>query len=102
MFLFLKTSEVVDIQKLLGFDTPSKRIYTEDLAGNIGYMQTPFMENTIINQNHWRSVMPDILQPYALSNDQSSSFKVITFTDGDLNGKFFLFCLYFLLCLSAA
>lgn len=46
--------------------------------------------------------MPDMLQPYALSNDQSNSFKVITFTDGDFNGKFFLFCLYFLLYLSAA
>lgn len=99
MVLFLKTLEIVEIQKLLGFDTVTKRIYTEDLAGNIGYMQTPFMENIIINQNQWSSVMPGIQQPYVLSNDYSNSFKVITFTDGDFNGKrfvcFFIFCVLF-------
>ena len=43
--------------------------------------------------------MPEIEKPYSLSNDPWNSFKVITFTDGDFNGKFFVsffaFLLYF-------
>ena len=89
--MFLKNLEIVAIKKILGYDTATKRIYTEDSSSNIGYLQSPFNENIIISQNHWNTVMTNVEQPYTISNDHLNSFKVLTIGSGEVNGNFLMF-----------
>lgn len=88
--MFLKYLEIAAIRKILGYDTATKRIYTENDLGNIGYLQSSFKENIIISQNHWNNVMTNVEQPYAMSNDHLNSFKVVTIGSGEVNGNFLM------------
>ena len=89
--MFLKYLEIAAIKKILGYDTATKRIYTENVLGNIGYLQSSFKENIIIiSQNQWNNVMTNVEQPYTMSNDHLNSFKVVTIGSGEVNGNFLM------------
>lgn len=88
--MFLKYLEIAAIKKILGYDTATKRIYTENVLGNIGYLKSSFKKNIIISQNHWNNVMTNVEQPYTMSNDHLNSFKVVTIGSGEVNGNFLM------------
>ena len=87
--MFLKYLEIAAIKKILGYDTATKRIYTENVLGNIGYLQSSFKKN--ISQNQWNNnIMTNVVQPYTMSNDHLNSFKVVTIGSGEVNGNFLM------------
>lgn len=89
--MFLKYLEIAAIKKILGYDAATKRIYTENVLGNIGYLQSSFKENIIISQNQWNNnIMTNVVQPYTMSNDHLNSFKVVTIGSGEVNGNFLM------------
>ena len=94
-FVFLLNLEISAIKKILGFDTATGKIYTEDISSNIGYLPSPFKENMVISQSHWTSVMNNVEQPYSISNEHSNSFKVLTIGSLEVNGNFLMFVLEF-------
>ena len=100
-FVFLLNLEISAIKKILGFDTATGKIYTEDISSNIGYLPSPFKENMVISQSHWTSVMNNVEQPHSISNEHSNSFKVLTIGSLEVNGNFLMFVLEFFVRLFA-